>query len=107
MTSILNSEEIRCWGRGDEIAYLFEPLHDPKQPRSLTLVWGDSGIGETTLLEEFHRRIGGGDYLAGIYQCQRDTGADPLLKCLQNLIEQRIYTLEEWPDLMVEAKARS
>ncbi len=110
VNGIFDSEEVRCWGRGDEIEQLLEPIHDPNQPRSMTLVWGDSGIGKTTLLEEFHRRVAGGDYLAGIYQCQRDTGADPLLKCLQSLIEKRIYTLENWPDLMVEglkdAKAR-
>ena len=103
---ILNPDEMRCWGRGDEIEYLLEPIHNSTQPRSLTLIWGDSGIGKTTLLEEFQRRVGGGDYLAGIYQCQRDTGADPLLKCLQNLLESRIYTLDEWPTLMVEGLRR-
>lgn len=65
VNGIFDSEEVRCWGRGDEIEQLLEPIHDPNQPRYMTLVWGDSGIGKTTLLEEFHRRVAGGDYLAG------------------------------------------
>ncbi len=95
---------VRCWGRGDEISYLLRPIHD--EPRSLTLIWGDSGIGKTALLQEFHRTVGGGDYLAGFYQCQRDTGTDPLLKCLQKLIDDRVYTIDEWPQVMIEGLQR-
>ncbi len=96
--------EVQCWGRGDEISYLLKPVHD--EPRSLTLIWGDSGIGKTALLEEFHRTVSGGDYLAGFYQCQRDTGADPLLKCLRKLIDDRVYTIDEWPQVMIEGLQR-
>ena len=96
--------EVLCWGRGDEISYLLRPVHE--EPRSLTLIWGDSGIGKTTLLEEFHRTVGGGDYLAGFYQCQRDTAADPLLKCLQKLLDDRVYSIEEWPQVMIEGLRR-
>ena len=40
----LRPDEVRCWGRGEELAYLLNQVED--KPRSITLVHGESAIGK-------------------------------------------------------------
>ena len=94
----LKTDDVSCWGRGDEIERLSEPIE--KRKRSITLVYGDSGIGKTTLLRELHKRLAGEGIFRGFYECQRGAGADPLLRCLNSLLRDQVYTVESWPQLV-------
>jgi hypothetical protein len=80
-----------CWGRDDALDALLKTLHTTK--RSSTLLYGDSGIGKTTLLVELTKRIRGIDNTSVGFFESPVAEPDPLLRTLDNLLSN-IYTLQ-------------
>lgn len=79
------------------MARLFNRIEN--EPRSFTILCGDSGIGKTTVVEELERWLGATTFCAR-YECQRGDSADPLLKCLDNVLRRHVYAVENWLTLV-------
>jgi DNA-binding Lrp family transcriptional regulator/GTPase SAR1 family protein len=94
--TLLDSLKVQCYGRGEEI----KRLNDFVQGRRpAILVYGDSGIGKTTLLRSFCETLpsldpDNSDTLVGFYGVGGGEN-DPLLWSLDALLKT-IYTLENW-----------
>ena len=83
--------ESACRARDAEIETLLKPFGSGSG-RSATLLFGDSGIGKSTLLREMERRLSAQDgFTAGLYECAVGD-SDPLLRALDRLLRQ-IYTV--------------
>src|SRR5260370_12074275 len=91
MTLVPNSEGVSCWGRNDDLDHLATSVWT--QRKSGTLVYGDSGIGKTTLLKALVQRLRSSpDVIIGL--CEAVEGdSDPLLRCLNALLKS-VYTLD-------------
>jgi len=62
-----NSSELKLFGRDKEIAQLYDTVNS--KHNSITYILGESGIGKSALLEEFHRgfRDNSANFLVGFY----------------------------------------
>ena len=101
----LRPPNVECWGRGNEIGDLLSPIFSRK--RSFTLVFGDSGIGKTTLFQELYRRSAGEGVFRGLHEFKRGTRSDPLLLCLDSLLKNHVLRLENWEELLLQGLHRA
>jgi hypothetical protein len=73
----------QCWGRDGELKFLFERIDNL---RSITLLYGDSGIGKSTVLREFAARARRcPNTFVGTYESSA-ADIDPLLRALDDLL---------------------
>jgi hypothetical protein len=95
--TILDSLQINCLGRGREADHLKSVIcGKPPNAKPAVLIFGDSGIGKTTLLRSLCEIIPSQypDVLMGFYSVQGGE-TDPLLWSLDSLLKS-IYTLQNW-----------
>jgi hypothetical protein len=82
---------LECWGRGDEIEEILKPILN-RGKRSAVLLYGDSGIGKSTVLREIRTRLNMPGIVVGFHETSQ-ADSDPLLRTLDDLLKQ-IYTVE-------------
>jgi hypothetical protein len=88
-------QEVRCWGRADELEELLIRIF--KNTKSATLVYGDPGIGKSTVLREVRSRLLGAEKLYVGFWETFASDPDPLLRTLDDLL-RHIYTTEGTTD---------
>ena len=94
-----------CWGRADEIESILVPILD-RAEHSAVILYGDSGIGKSTVLEEVRLRLGSlPGVILGFYKTPQ-TDPDPLLHVLDALLSQ-IYTVQHSLDQLRIAAEKS
>ena len=79
-------EKNKCWGREGELSSLLDSVTDSR--RSVTLVYGDSGIGKSTVLEEFAARLRSYPRTFVGYYESSAADVDPLFHTLDDLLAQ-------------------
>ncbi len=70
-----------------------------QRKRSTTLLYGDSGIGKTTVLEALRDRIRTEripDAFCGFYECEVGKDADPAIPCFRDLLDHHLAGAKEW-----------
>jgi AAA ATPase domain len=87
----LMTESVLVWGRGREIQDILRPILD-REKRSAVLLYGDSGIGKTTVLREVKTRLIIPGVVIGYHETSQ-ADSDPLLRTLDDLLKQ-IYSRE-------------
>jgi hypothetical protein len=94
-----------CWGRKAEVAKILDVIRD--SPRSALLLFGDSGIGKSTLIKEVahmlehkslvpQQLLAPREFYVGFYEATPSDN-DPLLRSLDNLLRQ-IYSVGGIPE---------
>src|SRR6266568_2937561 len=94
-----------CWGRTTEVTRMLDPIQNTS--RSVQLVFGDSGIGKSTLLQELlhklehknllpHQLLTSGEIYVGFHKTT-PSDDDPLLRSLDNLL-RHIYSVGGIPE---------
>ena len=111
MTHALQSVGDPFYGRTKDLEF----LRHGTRLRSATLVYGDSGIGKSAILQRLRDEFSapmmlaqyGSDVLCGFYECSLGDDKDLLVRTLDSFLTRNVLNLNNWQVAVKAALAQS